>query len=81
MEKQINDDTVKLIIETIDKVRHFLQRDGGDVEFRRFEEGIVYVRLVGACEGCAYAHADIKDLIEVILQEEVPGIIEVREDI
>ena len=81
MEKQINDDTVKLIIETIDKVRHFLQRDGGDVEFRRFEEGIVYVKLVGACEGCSYAHADLKDLIEVILQEEVPGIIEVREEI
>lgn len=79
MSEIIKDDSEKLIVQTLDKIRHFLQRDGGDVEFVRFEDGIVYVKLVGACEGCAYAHADIKDLIEVILQEEVPGIIEVRE--
>jgi Fe-S cluster biogenesis protein NfuA len=34
--------------------------------------------MQGACQDCMFANADIKDLIEVILQEEVPGIIEVR---
>lgn len=72
------DSTEKLIIETIDKIRHFLQKDGGDITFVSFEDGIVNVKMHGACEGCAYADADIKQLVEVILQEEVPGVIEVR---
>ena len=75
----MKDDREKLIIETLDKIRHFLQRDGGDVNFVSFEDGVVYVSLHGACQDCAFANNDIKDLVEVILQEEVPGIIEVRQ--
>ena len=74
----MKDDSEKLIVTTLDKIRHFLQRDGGDVEFISFENGVVYVRLHGACQDCAYANNDIKDLVEVILQEEVPGVTEVR---
>ena len=77
-EKEVNDDTVRLIIETLDKVRHFLQKDGGDCQFVSFQDGIVYVKMYGACDGCAYAGNDIKELVEVILQEEVPGVLEVR---
>ena len=72
------DSTEKLIIETLDKIRHFLQKDGLEINFVSFEDGIVNVKMHGACEGCAYADADIKQLVEVILQEEVPGVIEVR---
>ena len=72
------DSTEKLIIETLDKIRHFLQKDGGDITFVSFENGIVKVKMHGACDGCAYANADIKQLVEVILQEEVPGVTEVR---
>ena len=43
-----------------------------------FEDGVVYVTLHGACQDCAFANNDIKDLVEVILQEEVPGVTEVR---
>ena len=75
---EVNDDTIKLIITTLDKVRHFLRKDGGDCELVSFENGIVYVRMHGACQGCSYAYNDIKDLVEVILQEEVPGVVEVR---
>ena len=74
----MEDDRIKLIIATLDKIRHFLQRDGGDVEFISFDDGVVYVKLHGACQDCAYANNDIKDLVEVILQEEVPGVTEVR---
>ena len=74
----MEDDRIKLIIATLDKIRHFLQRDGGDVEFVSFDDGVVYVKLHGACQDCAYANNDIKDLVEVILQEEVPGVTEVR---
>lgn len=72
------DSTEQLIIATLDKIRHFLQKDGGDVEFQSFKDGVVYVKMSGACQNCAYAGADIKELVEVILQEEVPGVIEVR---
>lgn len=72
------DSTEALIIATLDKIRHFLQKDGGDVEFISFKDGIVYVKMHGACQDCMYANADIKELVEVILQEEVPGVLEVR---
>ena len=75
---KIMDDTEKLIISTLDKIRHFLRKDGGDCEFVSFNDGIVYVKMIGACQGCSYAYSDIKDLVEVILQEEVPGVVEVR---
>ena len=72
------DSTIQLIVATLDKIRYFLQKDGGDCEFVEFKDGIVYVRMHGAGQGCAYANNDIKELVEVILQEEVPGIVEVR---
>lgn len=56
---------------TLDKVRPFLQRDGGDVEFDSFIDGVVYIKMVGACEGCAFIDNTIKDGIEIILLEEV----------
>ena len=71
-------DTIKLIVATLDKIRHFLRKDGGDCEFESFKDGVVYVRMFGACQGCSYAYTDIKELVEVILQEEVPGVVEVR---
>lgn len=77
-DKSMEEDTITLINETLDKIRHFLRRDGGDCEFVDFKDGIVYVKMHGACDGCAYASSDIKDLVEVVLQEEVPGVLEVR---
>ena len=72
------EETEKLITQTLDKVRYFLQREGGDIQFVRFEDGIVYVKMHGACDGCAYAESDIKNLVEIIVMEEVPGVIAVR---
>ncbi len=72
------ENTEQQIIATLDKIRHFLQKDGGDCEFVSFKDGIVYVKMKGACEGCSFAYNDIKQLVEVILQEEVPGVLEVR---
>lgn len=72
-------DTEKLIISTINKLRPYLQRDGGDVEYVKFEDGIVYVRLVGACVGCSYIDVTLSEGIEAILLEEVPGVIGVEQ--
>ena len=59
----------------LDKIRPFLQREGGDVELIGFKDGVVYLRMVGACEGCAYVDQDISSGVEVILMEEIPGVI------
>lgn len=72
------EDTIKLIKETLDKVRPFIQRDGGDVEFVDFIDGIVYINMKGACEDCIMIDNTISEGIEIILQEEVPGVIGVK---
>ena len=68
------EDEIKMIIE---KLRPYLQRDGGDIEYIKFEEGIVYVSMHGACAGCSMLDATLKDGVEQILMEEVPGVLEV----
>jgi Fe-S cluster biogenesis protein NfuA len=62
----------------INKIRPYLQYDGGDVEYVSFNEGIVYVRMIGACVGCASIDLTLKDGIEAILLEDVPGVIGVE---
>lgn len=72
------EDTVKLIQQTLDKVRPFIQRDGGDIEYVDFIDGIVYVNMKGACQDCVMIDTTLSDGIEIILQEEVPGVIGVK---
>lgn len=62
----------------LNKVRPYINRDGGDVEFVNIEDGIVNIRLVGACVGCPAVDITLKEGIETILLEEVPGIIGVE---
>ena len=60
---------------TLAKVRPFLQADGGDVELVSVsEEGVVKVRLTGACGGCPMATMTLKAGIERILKKEVPEV-------
>jgi len=61
----------------LDKVRPMLQADGGDVELLDVEDGVVKVRLVGACGGCPMATMTLKRGIEAKLREEIPEIKEV----
>lgn len=57
------------------KVRSFLQADGGDVELVEItEEGVVKVKLTGACGGCPMASMTLKTGIEKTLKEEVPEV-------
>ena len=62
----------------LEDVRTMLQADGGDVELVEVtEEGIVRVRLQGACQGCPMAQMTVKNGIEQLLKEKVPGVSEV----
>ena len=73
-----NDKTIKLIKQTIKKLRPYLNADGGDLDFVKFEDGIVYVRLLGACIGCSSSDDTITNSVEALLLEEVPGVIGVE---
>lgn len=74
-----HEETVAKIEEVIEKLRPYLQRDGGDMDFVRFEDGIVYVRMLGACSGCAFVEDTLAGGVEEALLEEVPGVIGVEE--
>lgn len=67
----------KKILEVLDILRPFLINDGGDVEFVKYEDGIVYIRMGGACASCGMMDFTLKDGIEAAIQEEVPEVKEV----
>ncbi|MGL5978194.1 MAG: NifU family protein [Erysipelotrichaceae bacterium] len=66
------------ILEVIDKVRPYLLRDGGDLEYIAFNEGLVYIKMLGACSDCLSLDDTITMGVEAILMEEVPGVKGVR---
>ncbi len=59
----------------LEKIRPFLQGDGGDVEFVEYtDDNIVKVRLLGHCTGCAFREATINGMIAQVLQESYPEV-------
>lgn len=69
---------VQQILTVLEQVRPYLNQDGGDVEFVSFEDGIVAVRLHGACGTCPSSLMTLRMGIENALREVVPGVQEVR---
>lgn len=72
------ENTVEEIKKVIEKLRPYLQRDGGDIEYYDFKDGIVYVKMLGACAGCSMLDDTLKDGVEQILMEEIPAVLEVQ---
>ncbi|NLN50924.1 MAG: NifU family protein [Acholeplasmataceae bacterium] len=72
-------ETEKLVHELIDRVRPYLRSDGGDIEIVSVEDGIVYVKMLGACDGCPLIDITLRQGIEQMLVENVPGVIAVVE--
>ncbi|KMJ55976.1 NifU family protein [Bacillus sp. LL01] len=70
---------VEQVQEVLEKLRPFLLRDGGDVELVDVEDGIVKVRLLGACGSCPSSTITLKAGIERALLEEVPGVKEIEQ--
>ncbi|MBW1727682.1 MAG: NifU family protein [Deltaproteobacteria bacterium] len=58
----------------IDKIRPMLQADGGDVELVDVIDGVVTVRLQGACAGCPMSQITLKNGIERFLKKEIPEV-------
>lgn len=72
------EEKITAIKKTIEKCRPYIQADGGDVEFVKLEDDIVYVRVHGACVGCVALDYTLKEGVEAMLMDEVEGIKEVR---
>ena len=68
------DAIVTQILEIIDSIRPYIQMDGGDINFIKYEEGYVYIRLTGACQDCGMLDTTINDGLAATLQSEIPEI-------
>ncbi|MBA4791274.1 MAG: NifU family protein [Rhizobiales bacterium] len=69
-------DTIKELIET--RVRPAVANDGGDITFRGFRDGVVFLNMKGSCSGCPSSTATLKNGIENLLRHFVPEVVEVR---
>ena len=70
-------DIVVKINEVLDRIKPYLENDGGNVTFKRYENGVVYVKLIGACSNCPMASFTLTDGIESALTSEIPEVIKV----
>ena len=62
------------IEQALNKIRPALRADGGDVEFVGVEDGVVKVRLTGACGGCPMSQMTLKMGVERVLKQEIPEV-------
>lgn len=62
------------IIEIIEKIRPYINMDGGNIEFIKYEDGFVYVKLSGACANCMGQDSTLNDGLLGLFQEEIPEI-------
>ncbi len=68
---------IKELLDT--RVRPAVAMDGGDIVFERFDDGVVYLRMQGACAGCPSSTATLKSGIENMLKHYLPEVMEVRQ--
>ena len=65
------------IKDIIDKLKPFLISEGGNIEFVKYEDNIVYIKMMGACANCEMLDLTLKDGIEASIISEVPEVLEV----
>ena len=58
----------------IEQIRQYLQADGGDIELVEVQDGIVKVKLLGACKGCPMAQITLQQGVENVIKKEVPEV-------
>lgn len=64
--------------EALDKIRVGLQAEGGDIELVDIRDGVIYVRLTGACKSCLMSGLTMKNWVESTLKKELPGVTSVQ---
>lgn len=71
----------KIIKEIIEDIKPYINNDGGDIDFIKYEDKYVYVKLYGACSHCGYQDYTLNNNILELIQEKLPeveGIINVE---
>ena len=68
------EETIKKIKELLESIRPYLQMDGGDVEFLKYEDNYLYIKLVGACTHCLLQDNTINEGMLQMFKEEIPEI-------
>ena len=62
------------IKEIVEQIRPYLNMDGGDIEYIKYEDGYVYIKLTGACSNCLLQDNTVNDGLLTMFQEEIPEI-------
>lgn len=78
---EANETVEEKIIDIINKLKPFLNSDGGDIDYVKFEDGIVYIRMTGACANCELIDVTLNEGVEYALKEAVPevkGVINIK---
>lgn len=78
MKKKKNDDIESKILDVLARIKPYLENDGGSLEYIKFEDGIVYLKLLGACAGCSMIDITLKEGIEAMLMDEIPEVLGVE---
>ncbi len=68
------DETKQKLTDLIGSIRKHLQADGGDIEFVDYVDGIVKVKLHGACHGCPHAAMTLQSIVENVIMTEIPEV-------
>lgn len=71
-ETETNNKDIELINEVINDIKPFLNSDGGDIEFIKYEDDYLYVKLFGACSHCGYQDYTLNDNVYELIKEKVP---------
>lgn len=67
----------EIIIDIIDNIRPYILNDGGNIEFVKYENNIVYIKMMGACANCNMLDLTLKEGIEAAIKSEVPEVKEI----
>ena len=80
MNEKNNEDVVSKIKSILNtRIRPAVAQDGGDIVFKKYEDGILYVKMEGACSGCPHAVITLKNGVEKTLKHYIPELIAVKE--
>jgi Fe-S cluster biogenesis protein NfuA len=66
------DEKIEIIKNVLDSLRPFIQSDGGDIEFVKYEDDYVYIKLTGACVGCSFIDYTLEDNVYEAIKEQIP---------
>lgn len=70
----MKEELIDKIIKAIDEIRPYLNMEGGDIEFIKYEDNYLYIRLVGACETCAFQDYTINEGLESYFKAQIPDL-------